>query len=70
MTKIEQHAKRLRVKLYRYFAILNIVLPADQMETIEKMIAEEFQDFEAHGAFFGREENNGNGNNNGKSQKT
>ena len=62
MKKLD-HAKRLRAKLYRYLAIMNIVLPAEQMDAIEKIILEELEDFEVHGAFFGREENNGNGNN-------
>jgi hypothetical protein len=58
MKKID-HAKRLRAKLYRYLALLNITLPIEQMDAIEKIILEELQEFETQGAFFGREEDNG-----------
>lgn len=49
-------AKRIANKIYRYLALMNVVIPAADKEAIEMIILDELKESAKHDAMNGREE--------------
>jgi hypothetical protein len=54
-------ARRIVAKVCRYLAVMNVTVPYGLREELERIVLEDLREMEKLGAFFGREENERNG---------
>ena len=54
-------ARRIVAKVCRYLAVMNVSVPYGLREELERIVLEDLQEMERLGSFFGRPENEKNG---------
>jgi len=59
---MKKAARRIVAKVYRTLAMVDIVIPLSVKESLEAIVLDELKLEQKRGAFFGREENDGDAN--------